>query len=297
MRDARPGPGWPAAPASRSACMPGLVVAQDRGDRREQLVRVDRLDQVGVGAAVQALGAVDRVDGGRRDVDDRRGAVRRIGLDLLADLEAAHVRQPDVEHDQVDAAVARTVASASAAGRRLDRPRSRPGAASWPARTASTGCRRRPGRCPARVIGAPGRSDAERTTPRRSSSVVLGLVQDRARPAAVGRMPGERPSGRRSARPPGCRRSRSSAASASSTALPSQLGQAQVEQDQVGRARLRSPASAVRPSAASCTVERRRPRSTRPAAVRNASSSSTTSTVVGRPVAASAGPRRPAAAP
>ena len=40
-------------------------------------------------------------------------APARIALDLLADLEAAHVRQPHVEHDQVDAAARATRRSAS----------------------------------------------------------------------------------------------------------------------------------------------------------------------------------------
>ena len=122
----------------------GLVVAQHRRDRGQQLVRIDRLDQVGVGAALQTLGAVDRVDRRRRHMDHRDGAVHRVGLDPLADIEAAHVGQADVEHDQSTPPRPDVPAP---------RPRSTPrrrgtraGAASSPARTAWRACRRRPAR-------------------------------------------------------------------------------------------------------------------------------------------------------
>jgi len=86
----------------RLGALPGRVVAQHGLGGRDQFVRFDRLDQVGVGASVEALGAVDHVDGVRRDVDHREGAVRGIAFDPFADLETAHVGQLDVENHEVD---------------------------------------------------------------------------------------------------------------------------------------------------------------------------------------------------
>src|SRR5690606_27454763 len=56
----------------------------------------------GVGAALQAAGAVGDVHRPRRDVDDRHGRGFGVRLDPRARLDAAHVGELDVEDDVVD---------------------------------------------------------------------------------------------------------------------------------------------------------------------------------------------------
>ena len=67
----------------------------------EKLVQIERLGHVLVGAQVEAAGAVLGQGAG---TEDQHGDVP-VGLaDRLADRIAAHPRQHEVEHDQVDAA-------------------------------------------------------------------------------------------------------------------------------------------------------------------------------------------------
>ena len=87
--------------AGFSLTSPTVSVAAPRGGRRrssarrrgEQLLQVERLDEVVVGAGVEALDAgVDRV--ARGEHQDRHVAV---GAQLLAHLDAVELRQPEVE--------------------------------------------------------------------------------------------------------------------------------------------------------------------------------------------------------
>ena len=70
---------------------------QQRPDPRQQLLALERLDQVVVGAAVEPADPVLGL-GSRRQHQDRHVAV---GAQPPADLDPVHARQPEVEHDQV----------------------------------------------------------------------------------------------------------------------------------------------------------------------------------------------------
>ena len=71
--------------------------AHQRPDAGEQLAALERLDQIVVGAAVEALDAVLGV-GARGEDQDRDVA---LGADAAADLDAVEPRQAEVEHDEV----------------------------------------------------------------------------------------------------------------------------------------------------------------------------------------------------
>jgi len=79
----------------------GAADPQQRPDRGDQDRRLDGLREVGVGPPLQPPDLVVGVDPGGRDVEDRDGGRGRVGLDPAADLEAADVRQVDVQDDQV----------------------------------------------------------------------------------------------------------------------------------------------------------------------------------------------------
>ncbi len=71
---------------------------QQRAHPRQQLLPLERLDEVVVGADVQPGDArVQRVARGQHE--DRR--VVLVGAQLAGDVEAVHPRQAEVEHDQV----------------------------------------------------------------------------------------------------------------------------------------------------------------------------------------------------
>ena len=92
-------PGSSARSAKRSTLGRGLDAPQQRAQAREQLAQGERLDQVVVGAGIEAGDAVvDRV--ARGEHEDRRAVA---GLaHAPAHLEAVDVRHGDVEHDGVD---------------------------------------------------------------------------------------------------------------------------------------------------------------------------------------------------
>ena len=72
--------------------------AQQRAHAREQLLALERLDQVVVGADVEPLDArIQRV--ARGEHEDRR--VVLVAPQLAGDLDAVHAGQTEVEHDQV----------------------------------------------------------------------------------------------------------------------------------------------------------------------------------------------------
>ena len=79
----------------------GGVDAEQGADGGEHLARLDRLDEVAVGAGLQTLGAVAAVDVDGGDVQDGSGGGGRLGLEAAADLEAGQVGQADVEDDEV----------------------------------------------------------------------------------------------------------------------------------------------------------------------------------------------------
>jgi hypothetical protein len=79
----------------------GLADAQQRPHRGQQLARLDRLDEVTVGAPLQPPRAVAAVDVDRRHVQHRRAGGGRMRLNAAADLEAVDVGQVPVEHDEV----------------------------------------------------------------------------------------------------------------------------------------------------------------------------------------------------
>jgi hypothetical protein len=76
-------------------------VAQGGGDGGEEFAGVDGLVEIGVRAPAQSFGVVVGADGGGGDLDDGHMGRARIVLEALADLEAAHVGQPDIDDREV----------------------------------------------------------------------------------------------------------------------------------------------------------------------------------------------------
>src|SRR3954453_4822279 len=90
---------------------------QQRAHAREQLLPLERLDKVVVGAHVEPLDArVQRV--ARGEHEDRR--VVLVAPQLPRDLDAIHAREPEVEHDQVGEERLRVVQRLRAVARQLD---------------------------------------------------------------------------------------------------------------------------------------------------------------------------------
>ena len=147
--------------------LPGPRVAQHGRHRGEQFVGLGGLDQVGVGALGQAVGAVGDLDGGGGHLDHRDGGRPRVRLDPPADLEAAHVRQVHVEQHQLG-------------GRRPGRAPRRPVAASVTV-------------CPPGAARWRGRSAWPRRRPRAAAAAVPAQVsviaRTRADPADGERQP------------------------------------------------------------------------------------------------------------
>ena len=91
--------------------------AQQRAHAREQLLALERLDEVVVGADVEPLDArVQRV--ARGEDEDRR--VVLVAAQLARDLDAVHPRQAEVEHDQVGEEGLGLVERLGAVARELD---------------------------------------------------------------------------------------------------------------------------------------------------------------------------------
>ncbi|MNL06838.1 hypothetical protein D3C87_1274870 [compost metagenome] len=80
----------------------GFPHAQQGAQGGQQHVRVHRVDQVGIGAGVQAGDDVPGLDRSRRHVNHRQQRGSRLGAQFAHDVEAAHVRQVDVEDQRVD---------------------------------------------------------------------------------------------------------------------------------------------------------------------------------------------------
>ena len=100
----------------------GLAGPQQRPDGGDQLERLQDVGQVAVGAPFQPLDLVLDVDEGRGEV--KHGDVGRggVGLDPPADLESAHVRQLDVEDDQVGQSATSRRASVPVVASRIANP-------------------------------------------------------------------------------------------------------------------------------------------------------------------------------
>ena len=91
--------------------------AQQRAQAGEQLLALERLDEVVVGADVQARDArLERVTG--REHQDRR--VVAVLAQALGDVDAVQARQPEVQHDDVRQERVRFVEPAHAVGGELD---------------------------------------------------------------------------------------------------------------------------------------------------------------------------------
>ena len=90
---------------------------QQRPQAGEQLLALERLDEVVVGADVQALDArLERV--ARGEHQDRR--VVAVVAQALGDVDAVEPGQPEVEHDDVGQERVRLVEAAHAVGGELD---------------------------------------------------------------------------------------------------------------------------------------------------------------------------------
>ena len=84
----------------------GVDAPQQRAQAGVELAQRERLDEVVVGAGVEAVDAV--VDRVARGEHEHRGAVAG-GAQPAADLEAVDARHHDVEHDRVDGALGERV--------------------------------------------------------------------------------------------------------------------------------------------------------------------------------------------
>ena len=120
---------------------PGPRAAQERAQARVQLAQGEGLDEVVVGARVEARDAV--VDGVARGEQEHRHALAR-GPQPAGHLEPVDARHGDVEH-HARRAGARPARRAPRARRRPPRRRSAPGAARGPGPTGRRARRRRPG--------------------------------------------------------------------------------------------------------------------------------------------------------
>jgi hypothetical protein len=78
-----------------------MAHAQQRAHRGQQHGRTKRLDQVHVRALIEAVGAILLGHGRLRHLQHLDAGRVKLGFQLAADIEAAHVRQVDVEHGQV----------------------------------------------------------------------------------------------------------------------------------------------------------------------------------------------------
>ena len=89
---------------------------EQRPQPRQQLLALERLDQVVVGPGVEALDArLDRVTRGQHEDRDVVGLAQALG-----DLDPVELRQPEVEDDQVGEEGVRLVERADPVGRDLD---------------------------------------------------------------------------------------------------------------------------------------------------------------------------------
>ena len=83
------------------------AAAQQRPDAGEQLGEAERLGHVVVGTGVEPD---DRSTSSARAVSTSSGVVQAEVADGAGDVEAVHVRQAEVEHDEVGAAAAPSIA-------------------------------------------------------------------------------------------------------------------------------------------------------------------------------------------
>ncbi len=83
-------------------CFFGPARAQQAAQGRQQDVGVHRVDQVSIGTVVQAGDHVTGGDGGGRNVHHRQQLGARVRTQLAHHVEAAHVRQIDVQHHRAE---------------------------------------------------------------------------------------------------------------------------------------------------------------------------------------------------
>ncbi|MNI45869.1 hypothetical protein D3C73_1003090 [compost metagenome] len=83
-------------------CVFGVAHAQQRAQGGQQHIRVDGVNQVGIGTGVQAGDDVAGLDRGCGYVDNREQGGGRFRAQFAHDVEATHVRQVDVEDQRVE---------------------------------------------------------------------------------------------------------------------------------------------------------------------------------------------------
>jgi len=92
---------FPEARFAVTQCALGVAHPQQGAQCRQQHIGVDRVDQVGIAAGIEAGDDVVGLDGGGGDVNQRQQRGVRIGTQLARNVEAAHVRQVDVENQRI----------------------------------------------------------------------------------------------------------------------------------------------------------------------------------------------------
>ena len=96
--------------AERRAGRGTARAAQQRRHARAQFLRAERLGDVVVGAELEARDAIGFL-AARRQHDDRNGGDRRIGAHRLADEQAVHAGQHQVEDDEIGRRLAQPAAA------------------------------------------------------------------------------------------------------------------------------------------------------------------------------------------
>ncbi len=79
----------------------GVTHPQQCAQGRQQHIRVDRVNQVGIAAGIEAGDDVAGLDGGCGHMDQWQQRGIRVGAKLARDVEAAHVRQVDIENQGI----------------------------------------------------------------------------------------------------------------------------------------------------------------------------------------------------
>ncbi len=82
--------------------MLGVPHSQQSAQRSQEHVRIDRVNEVGVGPRIQAGDDIAGLDRRCGNVNDRQQPRAVIGSQLPYDVEAAHVRQIHIENQRVD---------------------------------------------------------------------------------------------------------------------------------------------------------------------------------------------------
>ena len=104
------------SPIAREALPRGGPPAHQGPQACQQLLALERLHQIVIGAGIEPLDAVVGLRAGREDQD--RHVAR--GTDAPADLDSVELGKPEVEHDQVGDELFRELQRLDAVARRAD---------------------------------------------------------------------------------------------------------------------------------------------------------------------------------